>query len=167
MWVGESEKNIADAFTEARDQEKFLVFDEAESLLGDRRYAVRSWELTQVNEMLTWMETHPLPFACTTNYMERLDHATMRRFHFKLRFDYLSSEKVVLAFRSFFHLEPPYEVELLTNLAPGDFAVVRRQAEVLGQLDDAGALLTLLKEESENKPEQNNPLGFGNQRNSG
>ena len=33
------------------------VIDEADSLLADRRGAVRSWEVTQVNEMLTWMET--------------------------------------------------------------------------------------------------------------
>jgi transitional endoplasmic reticulum ATPase len=36
-----------------------LVIDEADSLLSDRRGAVRSWEVTQVNEMLTWMEKPP------------------------------------------------------------------------------------------------------------
>ena len=72
-WVGESERNIAKAFAEARDAESFLVFDEADSLLADRRLAIRSWEVSQVNEMLTWMESHPFPFAATTNFRERLD----------------------------------------------------------------------------------------------
>ena len=36
-----------------------LIFDEADSFLFDRREAVRSWEVTQVNEMLTWMEHLP------------------------------------------------------------------------------------------------------------
>ena len=60
-WVGGTEQNIAAAFREARDDEAFLVFDEADSLLADRRYAVRNWEVSQTNEMLTWMESHPCP----------------------------------------------------------------------------------------------------------
>ena len=42
-WVGETEQRIADAFAEARDAEAFLIFDEADSLLADRRSAHRSW----------------------------------------------------------------------------------------------------------------------------
>ena len=34
--------------------------------------------------MLTWMESHPLPFACTTNFAEHLDPATLRRFELEL-----------------------------------------------------------------------------------
>ncbi|MCY3728401.1 MAG: AAA family ATPase [Nitrospira sp.] len=48
MWVGGTEKNIAGAFAEARSQEAFLVFDEADSLLADRRMAQRDWEISQV-----------------------------------------------------------------------------------------------------------------------
>ena len=76
MWVGQTEQQIAAAFAEARAEESILVFDEADSLLADRRGAERSWEVSQVNEMLTWMESHPLPFACTTNFGEHLDSAT-------------------------------------------------------------------------------------------
>ncbi|MCY4594312.1 MAG: ATP-binding protein [Bryobacterales bacterium] len=91
MWVGQTEKFIARAFAEARDAGAFLVFDEADSLLADRRFAQRNWEVSQVNEMLTWMESHPLPFACTTNFADRLDPATLRRFVFKVTLDYLSA----------------------------------------------------------------------------
>jgi SpoVK/Ycf46/Vps4 family AAA+-type ATPase len=73
MYVGESEKNIALAFAEAMKQQAFLIFDEADSLLSDRLLAHHGWEVSQVNEMLTWMERHPLPFACTTNLMQRLE----------------------------------------------------------------------------------------------
>ena len=86
MWLGESEKAIALAFEEAADLRAFLVFDEADSLLRDRAAAQHSWEVTQVNEMLTRMERHPFPFACTTNAPELLDSASARRFLFKLRF---------------------------------------------------------------------------------
>ena len=91
MWVGQTEQQIAEAFAEARAEGSILVFDEADSLLADRRGAVRSWEVSQVNEMLTWMESHPLPFACTTNFGENLDPATLRRFTFKIALDYLTA----------------------------------------------------------------------------
>ena len=89
IWVGETERNIARAFAEARDTEAFLIFDEADSLLADGRGAHRSWEVSQVNEMLTWMESHLLPFVCTTNDGEWLDSASLRRFVFKARLGFL------------------------------------------------------------------------------
>ena len=161
MWVGSTERNIADAFAEARDNEAFLVFDEADSLLADRRGAQRNWEVSQVNEMLTWMESHPLPFACTTNFGENLDSASLRRFVFKVALGYLKPEAVALAFRAFFDLEPPIGLGALRVLTPGDFEVVRRKAGVLGQLDDARALTAMLGAECEAKPEQATPIGFG------
>ncbi len=136
MWVGETEKKIAAAFAEARDTGAFLVFDEADSLLADRRFAHRSWEISQVNEMLTWMESHPFPFACTTNFGEHLDAATLRRFVFKVTLNYLSPTQAVTAFRIYFGLAPPAEIATLTALTPGDFAVVRRKAALLGQLEE-------------------------------
>lgn len=89
MFVGETEANIAAAFAEAKKANAFLIFDEADSLLGERGNAVRNWEVSQVNEMLTGMEQHTLPFACTTNLpdrLDRLDRASLRRFLVKLRF---------------------------------------------------------------------------------
>jgi transitional endoplasmic reticulum ATPase len=56
--------------------------------LLERACAVRGWEISQVNEMLTWMEQHALPCACTTNLAGRLDRASLRRFLVKLRFDW-------------------------------------------------------------------------------
>ena len=160
MWVGGTEAQIAEAFAEAREQEQFLIFDEADSLLADRRSAHRNWEVSQVNEMLTWMENHPLPFACTTNYGEHLDPATLRRFDFKLRLAYLAPDQAVAAFRTFFDLEPPREVQTLSNLTPGDFAVVQRRAEVLGKLGDAKSIAAMLREECDAKPDRSNRIGF-------
>ena len=40
-----------------------LIFDEADSFLQNRNNAQRSFEVTQVNEMLTWMESHEYPFV--------------------------------------------------------------------------------------------------------
>ena len=159
-WVGESERNIAKAFAEARDAESFLVFDEADSLLADRRLAVRSWEVSQVNEMLTWMESHPFPFAATTNFRERLDPATLRHFTFRIALDYLSPEQARVAFRIYFGHEPPAEVASLAALTPGDFEVVRRKAEILDCLSDPCALMGMLHAECEAKPNWSRRVGF-------
>ena len=160
MWVGGTERNIAEAFAEARDAEAFLVFDEADSLLADRRLAERNWEVSQVNEMLTWMESHPFPFAFTTNFRERLDPATLRRFTFKIALDYLSPEQARVAFRAYFGHEPPAEVGGLAALAPGDFAVVRRKAEILDCLSDPCAVVGMLRAECEAKPGVSRRVGF-------
>ncbi|MYB15342.1 MAG: AAA family ATPase [Rhodospirillaceae bacterium] len=160
MWVGQTERQIARAFAEARDTGAFLVFDEADSLLADRRFAQRSWEVSQVNEMLTWMEVHPLPFACTTNFGTHLDPATLRRFVFKIALDYLGPEQANAAFRKFFSLPPPASLAALSALTPGDFAVVRRKAGLLGRLQDAGALAEMLRAECDAKPERPTAIGF-------
>ncbi len=160
MWVGETERLIADAFAEARDAGAFLVFDEADSLLADRRFAVRSWEVRQVNEMLTWMENHPLPFACTTNFGDHLDPATLRRFTFKVALDYLAPEQAEAAFRAYFDMEPPACLRDFAALTPGDFAVVRRKAEIMDLLGDPAALAEMLRKECEAKPGRPQVVGF-------
>ena len=117
-FVGSTEQNIAGAFAEAREAQAFLVFDEADSLLLERADAVRSWEISQVNEMLTWMEGHELPFACTTNLAERLDRASLRRFLVKLRFDWLTVAQTRLAFCQFFGSTAPTGLDDLRTLTP-------------------------------------------------
>ena len=159
-WVGETEQRIADAFAEARNSGAFLVFDEADSLLADRRLAEHNWEGSQVNEMLTWMESHPLPFACTTNLADHLDPATLRRFVFKIALGYLTPEQSATAFRRYFGLTAPASLTSLATLTPGDFAVVRRKAEVLGQLEDSQALIAMLRAECDAKREGMRGIGF-------
>jgi len=158
-YVGGSERNIADAFAEARDTRAFLVFDEADSLLGARDGATHRWEISQVNEMLTWMESHPLPFACTTNLVEQLDPATARRFSLKIGFLPLSIEQRARCFRRFFQSEPPTGLLALDQLTPGDFAVVAKRSKLLG-ISEPEAILFELRREQTAKPNIRNPIGF-------
>jgi SpoVK/Ycf46/Vps4 family AAA+-type ATPase len=159
-WVGENERNIAEAFAEARESGAFLVFDEADSLLGDRRNARQGWEVSQVNEMLTWMESHALPFACITNLMEHLDEAALRRFSFKVRFNFLKPEQRELAFRHYFGLDAPVGLRELDWLTPGDYAVVRSRARLLGVDQDAAELKRMLEQEVAVKPHARRAIGF-------
>ena len=157
MWVGGSEKNIAAAFQAARSRPAMLVIDEADSLLAERREAIRSWEVTQVNEMLTWMETHPLPFVCTTNLMERLDQASLRRFTLKLKFESLRPSQAAVAFERFFGTTSP--CRLPDGLTAGDFATVRRKQRLL-TIADPALLVEWLAEELDAKGTQRRPIGF-------
>jgi transitional endoplasmic reticulum ATPase len=157
--LGGTEHNIADAFAEARDTNAFLVFDEADSLLLDRSNAVRSWEVSQVNEMLTWMEDHKLPFACTTNLPDRLDRASLRRFLVKLRLDWLTEAQARLAFQRFFGMPAPPALDGLRTLTPADFALVRRGAALL-QATTSAELVRLLAAECEGRIGGRLPVGF-------
>ncbi|MDT8284376.1 MAG: AAA family ATPase, partial [Thermovirgaceae bacterium] len=162
MFVGQTEANIARAFAEAKEEEKFLVFDEADSFLADRKGAYRSWEISQVNEMLTWMENHPLPFACTTNLMDHLDEASLRRFTFKVKFGFMTQDQQGIAFNHFFGIRAPGNLRKVKNLTPGEFVVVRKKAEVLGISKDATELVSLLAGETEMKKGISPLVGFGN-----
>lgn len=159
MYVGETEKAIARAFEEAADARRFLIFDEVDSLLADRAGAQRSWEVSQVNEMLTWMERHPAPFAATTNLATRLDPATQRRFLFKATFEALSSAQANAAFQRAFGAAAPPLVARLPQLTPGDFAVVSRKASVLG-VTEPETLAQMLEREVLAKPRVRHKIGF-------
>ena len=159
-YVGGSEQNIAGAFAEARDTHAFLVFDEADSLLLERARAVRVWEISQVNEMLTRMEQHALPFACTTNLATRLDRASLRRFLVKLRFDWMTKAQGRLAFRRFFGVAAPSALDGLRTLTPADFSLVRRRAALAGGKLDPATLSRLLAAECEGRTGSRLPMGF-------
>jgi len=158
MWVGGSEQAIAAAFAEARAKDALLLIDEAEALLFNRAVAQRAFEVSQVNEMLGWMERHPLPFVCTTNLPERLDRSAQRRFTLKLRFEALDAARAALAFRRILRVASP-PAALPEGLTPGDFAVVRHKAELLEEASPA-RLVEWLSEELAAKGEQRTPIGF-------
>ena len=135
MYIGGTEKNIAAAFDEAKEEKAVLVFDEVDSFLADRTQAHLSWEVTQVNEMLVQMENFEGIFIATTNLMDNLDRASLRRFDLKLEFDFLKAEQSWNMFLSYckdLKLAKPSlsfkrGVESLRYLTPGDFAAVTRQ----------------------------------------
>ena len=160
-YVGGSEKLIAEAFAEARIDRRVLIIDEADSMLASRDGATRSWEVTQVNEMLTQMESHDMPFFVTTNLMDKLDKASLRRFTFKLGFRNLPPSKLRLAFRRILGVEVPEGSRMPDNLSAGDVAGLRKRARIMGETDPT-VLLGWLRDEAELKEGgRKNPLGFG------
>lgn len=160
MWVGGSEKNIAKAFREAEQRGAILVLDEVDSFLQDRSGASVSWEISQVNEMLTQMESFAGIFIATTNFMDNLDRASIRRFDMKIEFKPLDFARLQKAFGLYAKhlgigdyatfLESTFgkrELEKLENICFGDFALIARGA-AFAPLDSAEQLLEKLQEEA-------------------
>ena len=167
MYVGQAEKNIARAFREAEDEGALLLIDEVDSFLQDRRGAQRSWEVTQVNEMLTQMEGFAGVFIASTNLMGGLDPAALRRFDLKVRLDYLRQDQAwALLLRHCAQLGLPTpgapeqaRLARLRQLTPGDFAAVLRQQR-FRPLTRAQALVDALEAECALKPGDSRAIGF-------
>ena len=132
MWVGEGEKNIRQAFSQAEREEAVIIIDEADSLLFSRDRARHSWEISFTNEFLTQMEKFRGILVCTTNRFDDLDSASLRRFNHKIGFDYLTAKGNLLFYDLFLKPLSPEKLDRLSrkglkrikSLAPGDFKVV-------------------------------------------
>lgn len=153
MWVGGTEKNIRNAFREAEEEKAILFLDEIDGLVQDRSGAQRSWEVTQVNELLHQMENFNGVMIGATNFMDNLDQAILRRFTFKLQFDYLKEDGKKLFFERLFKSSlsesEAAELAAVPNLAPGDFRTVRQSMYYLGgDVTNAQRISALVKESS-------------------
>jgi replication-associated recombination protein RarA len=134
-YIGTTERNLARAFETARSDKALLLIDEVDTFLQDRTRAHRSWEVSQVDEMLTQMEQFPGIFIASTNIEQGLDPASLRRFDLKVHFDYLRPnqvQKLLQRHTSQLALGHPTPKQLneaatLSNATPGDFANTARQ----------------------------------------
>ena len=169
-YVGETEQNMAAMFEEATQEKAVLLLDEADSFLLDRRGAQRSYEVTEVNEMLQQMERHHGVFICTTNLLDRIDQAALRRFTFKIKFKPLTAEQrermfVTEALKGDANAltdEVRRRLAKLEQLAPGDFAAVKRQTDILAAEFTVEEFLEQLEAEHRIKPEvrEQRSMGF-------
>ena len=168
-FVGETEQNMAKMFEEAQSENAVLLLDEADSFLRSRQRAERSYEVTEVNEMLQGMERFGGLFICTTNLFDELDEAALRRFTFKVKFRPLRAEQresmfVVEALNGEadkLTAEQRDRLAALDQLAPGDFAAVKRQVDVLGVGFEADEFLAQLESEHRVKPGVRERRGIG------
>ena len=168
-YVGETEQNMARMFEEAQTEGAVLLLDEADSFLRSRKRAERSYEVTEVNEMLQGMERFGGIFVCTTNLFEDLDEAALRRFTFKLRFmPLLASQREAMFVAEALagdgarlSDEQRQRLVRLDQLVPGDFAAVKRQVEILAVAFDADEFLAQLESEHRVKPEVRERRGIG------
>ena len=138
MLVGESEKNIAKAFEEAKEQKKILLFDEVDSFFRERSYSSQSWEITQVNEFLTQMEKFEGIVICTTNLRNIMDKAMQRRFHIMVEFKALKNEGVESLLDKYFpqfdfNEEDIRRISRFQSATPGDFGNLSSRIRFMNQ----------------------------------
>jgi len=170
-WLGETEKNLADAFESAERDGAVLLLDEADSFLRSREHAVRSWEVTEVNQLLKELEAFEGIVALCTNSFQTLDTAVLRRLDLKVGFDRLTA---VAAREAFLAAADTLgiasgEAEDVVDAAPvapgdfalGDFAVAMRQAQLRASAPTAALLRESLEAERRARLNQNGrSIGF-------
>lgn len=168
MWAGETEKNIAEAFYEAEEENAILLIDEVDSFLQDRRKASQSWQITEVNEMLTQMESFSGIFIASTNLVDDLDQASLRRFDIKTKFGYLREDQAWILFVKLTEQLgitvdklSKNRISMLKVLTPGDYNVISRRNR-LQPFTSSLEIVKVLEEECLLKEEGKfgRPIGF-------
>ena len=168
-YVGGTERATSEMFEEASRSDCVLLLDEAEGLLRARGCATRSYEITQVNELLVRMEAFRGIFLCATNSFEALDPASLRRFAVRVEFLPLDdAQRLTLLQRTAQRLSvevhqdsaPAVRSRLarLTHLTPGDYASVLRGRQLLGEASLEALLRDLERAHAEKRSERQ--LGF-------
>jgi hypothetical protein len=165
-FVGITEKNIASMFSDAEESGDILLIDEADAFLYNRGKARHSWEITQVDEFLTRMEEYRGVLICTTNLLESLDQAVIRRFQIKTEFLPLEREGTEKLLAGFFPAIS-FDSYLLQLLAihgpyvPGDFNVVKGLCTtLLGNEITPGFVIDALMGESRHRDKRKKQIGF-------
>lgn len=166
-WLGEMEQKLAAAFEAAQRDGAILQIDEVDSFLQDRRQAQRSWEVSQVNEFLTQLEGFDGIFVASSNLMDNLDQAALRRFDFKIRMDYLRPEQALAMLDwQLAALDIPGSQAVdrdrcrELSLAPGDFAVVARRHRVTAFRDASEVVAALAEEAGARARDRPRRIGF-------
>jgi SpoVK/Ycf46/Vps4 family AAA+-type ATPase len=88
-YVGETEKNLARIFDEARTSNAILFFDEADALFGKRtqvKDAHDRYANVEISYLLQKMDEYEGVVVLATNLRKNMDEAFVRRLHFSVDF---------------------------------------------------------------------------------
>lgn len=173
-YLGETEQLMRAMFEEAMDEGAVLLLDEADSFLADRSGAQRSWEVTQVNELLTNIERFNGHFIATTNAFDVLDTAVHRRFDLKVAFFPLRPDQRLHMFDALMQRlgigfgadsdscrrDVMNALKAMSHLTAGDFAVVGRRLSLGPVPIHVQIVVDALAEEHSYKQHLGRSIGF-------
>jgi len=168
MFVGQTEKNIADMFDRAERTGAVLLLDEADTFLYNRSMARQSWEVGASNEFMVRLERFEGVFLATTNRFESFDKAILRRFQLKVGFDYLTTQQVrdiisaCVADKEQAEALTQENLQHLSYLTPGVIRAAVQNLRLRGFKPRTGRLLTALEDEQRQQTDGviNQPIGF-------
>ena len=167
-YVGETEENISEAFTQATRESAVLQIDEIDTFLDDRTTSKNSWQVSMVNEMLTQIESFEGLLVTTTNLFANIDDAAKRRFDLNLEFGYLrpaDAELLFLETSVLFDMGAVSEdvlrkVRAIGNLTAGDFQQVVGQSRFIKPKNAEDLLQRITQCTSAKKFGHSSKMGF-------
>lgn len=175
-YVGQTERQIADAFRKASAENSVLLMDEVDAFLPDRKSSRHNFERAMVNEMLIQMDKFSGLLIGTTNLLQHLDPAVLRRFDLKVEFGAMHSAQISELFAStckaLGFANPQEDAQWSAALrallgagplVPGNFATVRRRMLLCVEELSVAAVAQAVGEEARLAANEKTlrPIGFG------
>ncbi len=127
-WFGESEKNLARVFNEAKKVDCVLFFDEAEAIFGKRLQEYQSIDRAHnlmTNLLMQEIEKFEGVLILTTNHAFAMDEAFERRILLKLKFDIPGPNERAKIWRALIPAKAPLAADV-------DFDELGRKFELTG-----------------------------------
>ncbi len=167
-YVGQTEALITEVFNNAQRSDSILIVDEIDSFLSARNEYQPRWQNSMTNEFLSCIDRFQGVFIATTNILNTLDLAAIRRFQWKITFRHLTQKSRIEMFRANFKkfMNGPLPADIQTSLhrmeglTPADFGIVLRKLTWRDkQSISLQEILTDLEIEL-NSRSLNHPIGF-------
>lgn len=127
-YIGETEKNLQEIFTEAQHSNAILFFDETDALFGKRSEVKDSHDKyanIEVAFLLQKMEEYQGISILATNLLQNIDEAFLRRISYVIKFPFPDVEQREKIWRSIFPKEAPLSSEV-------DFKFIAEKIQVAG-----------------------------------
>jgi len=127
-YIGETEKQLAQLFDQAEAMNVVLFFDEAESLFAkrtDMKDAHDRYANLQTGYLLQRIETYPGIVILSTNLLQNIDKAFVRRFKFMIEYPFPNAEQRLRLWRGAFPAATPLADDL-------DFPLLAEKAPLSG-----------------------------------
>lgn len=127
-YIGETEKNLQEIFSEAQNSHAILFFDEMDALFGKRsevKDAHDKYANIETSYLLQKMEEYEGISILASNFIQNIDDAFMRRINFVIKFpfpDSLHREKI---WRSMFPKQAPLDADI-------EFSLLANKLEISG-----------------------------------
>lgn len=102
MYHGQDQQNIEMLFKKASDTNSLIFFDEVDSVLTSRDITSELHQKQLVNQILIELDRTEQTVFAASNFAKNLDSALLRRFDFKLNFQYLTTKQVLTLYEEYF-----------------------------------------------------------------